>query len=256
MRNRHLVFPRLTGRSSGTRFIMDRCSVCWLCELVSVAVGAARGALDIYEQDLRDRKVPFPPFLPRYETPDYQHVFGHIQGLIDTAEAASLELGSIYMEFLRRPRMAPMPLRKKNEDHTDWASNTWISPGRPWIRCSHQWHLSGQEDVAPRTLLQKPGGDSHPHLFANSPRIYPCSTAALWPAAGGTGLILAGSHRPSQDRRSGRYELRLQRSPPHFMTRFSRPPRGSSPQGFASLPRQFMRQAMHRSIIPRLRRRH
>jgi 3-hydroxy-9,10-secoandrosta-1,3,5(10)-triene-9,17-dione monooxygenase len=73
-----------------------------LCELISVAVGAARGALDIYEQDLRDRKMPFPPFLPRYETPDYQHLFGHLQGLIDTAEAASLELGSIYMESSRR----------------------------------------------------------------------------------------------------------------------------------------------------------
>ena len=71
-------------------------------ELVIVAVGAARGALDVYEQDLRERKTQFPPFLPRYQTADYQHLFGHIQGLIDTAEDGLLQLGSAYMEFSHR----------------------------------------------------------------------------------------------------------------------------------------------------------
>ena len=72
------------------------------CELTSVVVGAARGALDIYEQILRERKAPLPPFPPRTEMPEFQHHFGHAQGLIDTAEAALHQLGSQYMEMARR----------------------------------------------------------------------------------------------------------------------------------------------------------
>jgi 3-hydroxy-9,10-secoandrosta-1,3,5(10)-triene-9,17-dione monooxygenase len=72
------------------------------CELTSVAVGAARGALDIYEQLVRDRKWNLPPFQPRYEMADSQMRFGHVQGLIDTAEAALLRLGDQYAEICRR----------------------------------------------------------------------------------------------------------------------------------------------------------
>jgi 3-hydroxy-9,10-secoandrosta-1,3,5(10)-triene-9,17-dione monooxygenase len=64
------------------------------CELTAVVVGAARGALDLYEQILRERKAPLPPFPPRTEMAEFQHHFGHAQGLIDTAEAALLRLGS------------------------------------------------------------------------------------------------------------------------------------------------------------------
>jgi 3-hydroxy-9,10-secoandrosta-1,3,5(10)-triene-9,17-dione monooxygenase len=73
-----------------------------VCEMISVAVGTARGALDLYEQDLREKKLALPPFLPRFETPDFQHLFGHVQGLVDSAEAIALHLGERYMEFGRR----------------------------------------------------------------------------------------------------------------------------------------------------------
>jgi 3-hydroxy-9,10-secoandrosta-1,3,5(10)-triene-9,17-dione monooxygenase len=72
------------------------------CELTSVVVGAARGALDIYEQILRERKSILPPFTARVETDEHQHHFGHAQGLIDTAEAALLKLGSNYMVNAKR----------------------------------------------------------------------------------------------------------------------------------------------------------
>jgi len=72
------------------------------CELTSVVVGTARGALDIYEQILRERKSTLPPFTPRTEMDEYQHHFGHAQGLIDTAEAALLQLGTQYMEIAKR----------------------------------------------------------------------------------------------------------------------------------------------------------
>lgn len=73
-----------------------------ICSLVAVSVGAARGALDVYEQNLREKKSPMPPFPWRWEMPDFQHIYGDAQGLVDTAEAASLELASRYMEFSRR----------------------------------------------------------------------------------------------------------------------------------------------------------
>jgi 3-hydroxy-9,10-secoandrosta-1,3,5(10)-triene-9,17-dione monooxygenase len=72
------------------------------CELGAVVVGAARGALDIYEQILRERKSTLPPFTPRTRLEEYQRHFGHAQGLIDTAQAALLQLGANYMEMGRR----------------------------------------------------------------------------------------------------------------------------------------------------------
>ena len=39
------------------------------CEMIAVAVGTARGALDLYEQDLREKTLPLPPFARRYEPP-------------------------------------------------------------------------------------------------------------------------------------------------------------------------------------------
>jgi len=71
-------------------------------ETVAVAVGAARGALDIYEEILRRKKRPFPPFEPLVEQAEFQRHFGHAQSLIDTAEAALVQLGSNYMEQARR----------------------------------------------------------------------------------------------------------------------------------------------------------
>jgi len=79
-----------------------------MCELVSVAVGAARGALDVYEQSLRERKSIIPPFTPFHESPDFQHLFGDMQGLIDAAEAISLQMASGYMELARRVRAEGM----------------------------------------------------------------------------------------------------------------------------------------------------
>jgi 3-hydroxy-9,10-secoandrosta-1,3,5(10)-triene-9,17-dione monooxygenase len=72
------------------------------CELTSVAVGTARGALDVYEQILRERKSILPPFTPRVEMDEYQHHFGYAQGLIDTAETALLQLGLNYLEIAKR----------------------------------------------------------------------------------------------------------------------------------------------------------
>ena len=69
----------------------------------AVAVGAARGALDIYEGLLRNKKWIIPPFPFRFEMPEMQQSFGGAQALVDTAEAALLALAD---QSTERCRMA------------------------------------------------------------------------------------------------------------------------------------------------------
>lgn len=70
-----------------------------MCELVAVISGAARGALDLYETSLLERKAPLPPFPFYYESPDYQHIFGQVQGLVDATEALALRMASDYTDM-------------------------------------------------------------------------------------------------------------------------------------------------------------
>jgi 3-hydroxy-9,10-secoandrosta-1,3,5(10)-triene-9,17-dione monooxygenase len=70
-----------------------------ISELAAVAVGAARGALDVYEEILRTRPAGFAPFQARFQEPEYQRHFGEAQALVDTAEAALLQIGAEYMEY-------------------------------------------------------------------------------------------------------------------------------------------------------------
>jgi 3-hydroxy-9,10-secoandrosta-1,3,5(10)-triene-9,17-dione monooxygenase len=70
-------------------------------ELVSVVIGAARGALDVYEQIVREKTTKVPPFTPLFQTADSQRRFGDAQGFIDTAEAALLKSTTDYTEACR-----------------------------------------------------------------------------------------------------------------------------------------------------------
>jgi 3-hydroxy-9,10-secoandrosta-1,3,5(10)-triene-9,17-dione monooxygenase len=78
-------------------------------ELAAVAVGAAKGALDVYEDILRTRKSAYPPFEPRVELEGLQRQFGESQGLIDTAEAALLKMAEDYVENARLEREEGVP---------------------------------------------------------------------------------------------------------------------------------------------------
>jgi len=71
-------------------------------EVAAVCVGTARGALDIYEEILRAKRVTYPPFRYRFQESEFQRHFGEAQSLIDTAEAALLKMGADYMEHGRR----------------------------------------------------------------------------------------------------------------------------------------------------------
>jgi 3-hydroxy-9,10-secoandrosta-1,3,5(10)-triene-9,17-dione monooxygenase len=72
-----------------------------ISEVAAVAVGAARGALDIYQEILSTKKTNFPPFHPRSQEPEFQQHFGEAQALIDTAEAALLRMTADYMDLAR-----------------------------------------------------------------------------------------------------------------------------------------------------------
>lgn len=73
-----------------------------VAESTSVVVGAAYGALDVYEEILKTRKSRFPPFPLNSEMAEYQHNFGRCQALIDTAHAAMIRVGELYMDFSRK----------------------------------------------------------------------------------------------------------------------------------------------------------
>jgi 3-hydroxy-9,10-secoandrosta-1,3,5(10)-triene-9,17-dione monooxygenase len=72
-----------------------------VAESTSVVVGAAYGALDLYEEILKTRKSRLPPFSATAELAEYQHNFGRCQALVDTAHAAMIRAGEMYMEMSR-----------------------------------------------------------------------------------------------------------------------------------------------------------
>jgi 3-hydroxy-9,10-secoandrosta-1,3,5(10)-triene-9,17-dione monooxygenase len=70
--------------------------------LVIPVIGAARAALDDYEQIIETKMTYFPPQVPRYTHPDYQRTYGHALALTDAAEAIVLQAGDRYMELAER----------------------------------------------------------------------------------------------------------------------------------------------------------
>jgi 3-hydroxy-9,10-secoandrosta-1,3,5(10)-triene-9,17-dione monooxygenase len=74
-----------------------------------VAVGAARGALDIYEETLRTKRTFFPPYHERFKEPEFQAHYGRALGLISTAEAALLRAGEDYMDYAREDAAGGAP---------------------------------------------------------------------------------------------------------------------------------------------------
>jgi len=71
-------------------------------ELVAVAVGVARGAVDEYDAILRRRTTTFPPVVPRFEHHEYQRYFGEAFGLVELAEAGLQRAAREYTELCRR----------------------------------------------------------------------------------------------------------------------------------------------------------
>jgi len=84
-------------------------------ELVAVCVGIGRGALDIYEEILNNKPANYAPFRKRWEEPEFQRYYGEARSLVDTAEAALLQMASDYIECTRREAEEGVPFSEEQD---------------------------------------------------------------------------------------------------------------------------------------------
>jgi 3-hydroxy-9,10-secoandrosta-1,3,5(10)-triene-9,17-dione monooxygenase len=85
-------------------------------ELGAIAVGTARGAIDVYEDVLATKPLDIPPFALRGDVDEYQQHLGHALGLVDVAEAALLEGADRYVEQASRAYQADRPVDENGEE--------------------------------------------------------------------------------------------------------------------------------------------
>ena len=84
-------------------------------EITAVAVGTARGAVDVYEQAVLTRKTTGFPVVPMREHPDYHRFYGEAVQLVDVAEGALLSADRDYMEWSRRDSEGGIPFTRELE---------------------------------------------------------------------------------------------------------------------------------------------
>jgi 3-hydroxy-9,10-secoandrosta-1,3,5(10)-triene-9,17-dione monooxygenase len=84
-------------------------------EMAAVAVGMALGALDVYEVELRTKKMNYPPFAPRAEVAEYQRHFGEAWALISMASATLERIGLDYMSFAREDAEGGEPFSDRRD---------------------------------------------------------------------------------------------------------------------------------------------
>lgn len=80
-----------------------------LSQTAAVAVGTAWAALDHYEEILRTRKSPYPPYEEKYKDPTAQRNFGTAFRLATTAESALINAGVEFMEYARQAKAGTAP---------------------------------------------------------------------------------------------------------------------------------------------------
>ncbi|GGK90971.1 hypothetical protein Sme01_52730 [Sphaerisporangium melleum] len=81
-------------------------------EDAALAVGMALGALDAYEELMRDRFAMFQFNVPRTKDPDYQYWYGQAAGMIATGEAAVLNAIQQWMDICAQ---GPAAVTKERE---------------------------------------------------------------------------------------------------------------------------------------------
>jgi 3-hydroxy-9,10-secoandrosta-1,3,5(10)-triene-9,17-dione monooxygenase len=99
--------------------------------LVTPVIGAARAAIDEFEQIITTRKTLFPPIIPRAEHGDFQRALGQAMTLADAAEAIMVRSAQMYMELCQR----------------------WAETGQP-ITVEDNLRLWGQVQHAGRTACE------------------------------------------------------------------------------------------------------
>jgi len=84
-------------------------------EMAAVAVGIARGALDIYERELCSSRLPMPPYALRSETAEHQRHFGEAWATIQVADATVMHIAEQYMEFARQDVEEEIPFSDERD---------------------------------------------------------------------------------------------------------------------------------------------
>ena len=70
--------------------------------LITPVIGAAKAALDEYQDLIRTKNTNFPPIVPRAEHEDFQRALGQATILADAAENLMIRGGEVYMEMCQR----------------------------------------------------------------------------------------------------------------------------------------------------------
>lgn len=118
--------PSIGALLHGNPLYWGRIYAIYHAGLVIPLIGAARAALEEYEQIITTRKTVRPPFEPRYTQEDFQQPYGLAIALTDSAEALILRIGERYAEIGQR----------------------WLQTGEPFAR---------EEDVRLWTMVQQAG---------------------------------------------------------------------------------------------------
>jgi len=109
------IHPRPGSLLHANPLYRGRITSLLVSEVGAVAVGIGQGALDIYEEVLRTKKASFPPFQDRAHEAEFQRHFGEAQSLVDTAEAALLQMASDYTVRARRDAEEGVPFTDEDD---------------------------------------------------------------------------------------------------------------------------------------------
>lgn len=89
-------------RLHGNPMYLGRAPGPYHMSLVTPVVGAARAALDEFQEIITTKTTTFPPIVPRAEHQDYQRAFGEGLVLADAAENLLIRSAEVYMELCAR----------------------------------------------------------------------------------------------------------------------------------------------------------
>ena len=87
--------------------------------VAGLVVGGAYNALDEYENWMRAKMTPLPPFIKRAEDPDFQRWYGSALAKISTAEAALMNCADRHIEYCE--------LQASGDRPYTWEDDLWLS---------------------------------------------------------------------------------------------------------------------------------
>jgi 3-hydroxy-9,10-secoandrosta-1,3,5(10)-triene-9,17-dione monooxygenase len=99
----------------GNPMYVGRALAPFTISLAALTVGAGYNALDEFEHQMRTRKTPIPPMVPRIGDPDYQRWYGTALGKIATAEALATRCAEEHTELCARTAAGGPPYSEEEE---------------------------------------------------------------------------------------------------------------------------------------------